>query len=60
VQQVSLTPLAYTLGTSFRPALRPDPGDMIHWDGWEPGKPMPYTGQLLSQLPPLAPDLKSC
>jgi nitroreductase len=34
VQQVCLTPLAYTVGTDFRPALRPDPETIIHWDQW--------------------------
>jgi len=34
VQQVCLTPLAYTIGTDFRPALRPDPDTIIHWDTW--------------------------
>ena len=34
VQQVCLTPLAYTVGTDFKPALRPDPETIIHWDTW--------------------------
>jgi nitroreductase len=34
VQQVCLTPLAFTVGTDFRPALRPDPETIIHWDTW--------------------------
>src|SRR6185436_4337746 len=34
VQQVCLSPLAYTLGTDFKPALRPDPDTIIHWDTW--------------------------
>jgi nitroreductase len=34
VQQVCLTPLAYTLGTDFKPALRPEPDTVIRWDGW--------------------------
>jgi len=41
VQQVCLTPLAYTLGTDFRPAHRDDPELYIHWDRWEPDKPVP-------------------
>jgi nitroreductase len=41
VQQVCLTPLAYTLGTDFRPAHRDDPETYIHWDRWEEGKPVP-------------------
>jgi nitroreductase len=34
VQQTCLSPLAYTVGTDFKPALRPDPETIIHWDGW--------------------------
>jgi nitroreductase len=34
VQQVCLTPVAYTVGTDFKPALRPDPETIIHWDTW--------------------------
>ena len=41
VQQVCLTPVAYTLGTDFRPAHRDDPETYIHWDRWEPAKPVP-------------------
>jgi nitroreductase len=35
VQQYVLTPLAYTRGTDFRPAPRPDPDAVIHWDRWQ-------------------------
>ena len=34
VQQVCLSPLAYTLGTDFKPATRPAPDTIIHWDQW--------------------------
>jgi nitroreductase len=34
VQQVCLSPLAYTIGTEFKPAGRPDPDTIIHWDSW--------------------------
>lgn len=34
VQQVCLTPVAYTLGTDFKPASRPEPDSIIHWDRW--------------------------
>lgn len=34
VQQVCLSPLAYTLGTDFKPAARPSPDSIIHWDQW--------------------------
>ena len=29
-----LTPVAFTKGTDFKPALRPDPATIIHWDTW--------------------------
>jgi nitroreductase len=34
VQQACLTPLAFTKGTDFKPAARPAPEHVIHWDGW--------------------------
>lgn len=34
VQQVCLSPLAYTIGTDFKPAHRPAPDTVIHWDTW--------------------------
>ena len=34
VQQVCLSPLAHTIGTDFKPAARPDPDTIIHWDQW--------------------------
>lgn len=34
VQQVCLTPVAHTVGTDFKPALRPDPDTILHWDQW--------------------------
>jgi nitroreductase len=34
VQQSCLTPLAYTTGTDFKRAMRPDPDTIIHWDTW--------------------------
>ena len=33
-QQACLTPLAYTIGTDFKRAMRPDPDTIIHWDTW--------------------------
>jgi nitroreductase len=30
----AVSPVAYTLGTDFKPALRPDPDDVIHWEVW--------------------------
>jgi nitroreductase len=30
----ALSPVAYTIGTEFRPALRPAPDEVIHWDSW--------------------------
>jgi nitroreductase len=34
VAQAVLTPLAFTKGTEFRPAVRPDPETVIHWNRW--------------------------
>ena len=34
IQQACLTPLAYTIGTDFKRALRPEPDSIIHWDTW--------------------------
>ncbi len=34
VQQACLTPLAHTIGTEFKPATRPEPDTIIHWDTW--------------------------
>jgi nitroreductase len=34
VAQAVLTPVAYTKGTDFRPAIRPEPDEIIHWNGW--------------------------
>ncbi|WP_420452705.1 nitroreductase family protein [Ilumatobacter sp.] len=34
VQQACLSPIAHTKGTDFRPAMRPDPDSIIHWDTW--------------------------
>lgn len=29
-----MTPVAYTKGTDFKPALRPEPDEVIHWNTW--------------------------
>ncbi len=34
VQQACLSPLAYTKGTDFKPAMRPDPDTILHVDTW--------------------------
>ena len=34
VMQVALIPVAYTIGTEFRPARRKPLETMVHWDGW--------------------------
>ena len=34
VQQTCLSPLAFTKGTDFKAAARPDPETIIHWDKW--------------------------
>ena len=32
--QVALLPVAYTMGTDFKPAKRPPIGDITHWEQW--------------------------
>ncbi|GAY14576.1 nitroreductase family protein [Mycobacterium sp. shizuoka-1] len=34
VVQAALTPVAYTVGTGFRPAHRADPDAFVHWNSW--------------------------
>ena len=34
VQQVALIPVAYTIGTEFRPGPRRPLDTMVHWDSW--------------------------
>jgi nitroreductase len=34
VMQVALIPVAYTLGTDFKPAPRGALDDVVHWNGW--------------------------
>jgi nitroreductase len=34
VMQAALIPVAYTLGTEFRPARRKPLDEIVHWDGW--------------------------
>jgi nitroreductase len=34
VMQAALIPVAYTLGTDFKPAVRAPPASMVHWDRW--------------------------
>jgi nitroreductase len=34
VMQVALLPVAYTLGTDFRPAKRPPAETIVHWNTW--------------------------
>lgn len=34
VTQAGLFPVAYTLGTSFKPASRVDSRRLVHWDSW--------------------------
>ena len=34
VMQVALLPVAYTVGTDFRPADRPPASTITHWDAW--------------------------
>jgi nitroreductase len=34
VTQGALLPIAYTIGTDFKPAKRQPPADVLHWDRW--------------------------
>jgi nitroreductase len=34
VAQAVMTPMAFTKGTDFRPAARPEPDEVIRWDRW--------------------------
>jgi nitroreductase len=34
VAQVALLPVAFTRGTAFRPAERPEPETIVHWNRW--------------------------
>jgi nitroreductase len=36
VMQAALIPIAYTVGTDFRPAARAPLDTMVHWDRWSP------------------------
>ncbi len=33
--QVALFPVAYTIGTDFKPAKRPPAESIVHWDSWD-------------------------
>jgi nitroreductase len=35
VRQVALIPVAYTLGTAFKPATRKPLADVVHWNHWK-------------------------
>ena len=35
VVQAALLPVAYTLGTDFKPAARPPAAQVTHWNGWQ-------------------------
>jgi nitroreductase len=34
VMQTALTPVAYTVGTTFKPATRQSLSSVVHWDAW--------------------------
>jgi nitroreductase len=34
VAQAVLSPLAFTMGTDFKAAMRPEPDEVLHWDSW--------------------------
>ena len=36
VMQAALIPVAYTIGTDFKPAVRAPLDSMVHWDRWSP------------------------
>ena len=44
---IGMFPVAYTIGTDFKPAPRVDPQGVIHWNRWqgmsEPASPTPAT-----------------
>jgi len=31
-----MSPVAYTKGTEFKPAMRPEPEEVVHWNRWTP------------------------
>lgn len=35
MMQCGLLPVAYTIGTDFKPAKRPPIDEIVHWDGWD-------------------------
>ena len=35
VMQVALLPVAYTIGTEFKPAKRPPSDEITHWEHWQ-------------------------
>ncbi|MCA8926764.1 MAG: nitroreductase family protein [Alphaproteobacteria bacterium] len=38
IMQVALLPVAYTIGTEFKPAKRPPLDSVLHWNQWDAGK----------------------
>lgn len=38
VMQAGLLPVAYYKGSGFKPAQRPSSAEVVHWDGWLPGR----------------------
>ncbi len=38
LMQVGLLPVAYTIGTEFKPAKRPPLDAVVHWNQWDPAK----------------------
>jgi len=37
VSQVALLPVAWTVGSDFKPAKRPPPESIVHWNRWQAG-----------------------
>ena len=38
IMQVGLLPVAYTIGTEFKPVKRPPLDTVLYWNQWDPSK----------------------
>lgn len=43
IMQVGLLPVAYTIGTEFKPAKRPPLDEVLHWNQWDADRDSPAT-----------------
>jgi nitroreductase len=41
IMQVALLPVAYTIGTEFKPAKRPPADEITHWEHWQADRGVP-------------------